>query len=174
MGFGKQDMNESESSTEDLTKNFDSSLRLSSKFSSSRFSPYSRTSSNANSAASRRSLETATERSLSSSERVRRRRHRSEPNPTEEKAVESINSLDRKPDKKQLLAQSSKVAKSLKVTASCSIQSQRTTAPPPEEALFHATTSDHEEVNVNELAAYLENSVLIPRKMSSMAETIYG
>ena len=154
-------------STEDLTKNFDSSLRLSSKFSSSRFSPYSRTSpSSANLAASRRSLETANERNANTSERIRRRRHRSEPNPTEEKALES---KDRKHDKKQPLAKSSKVAKSLKVTASCSVQSQRTQAPPPDEALHH-----HEEVNVNELAAYLENSVLIPRKMSSMAETIYG
>merc|ERR1712037_33193 len=31
-----------------------------------------------------------------------------------------------------------------------------------------------EEVNVNELCAYLENAELIPRKMSSMAQSIYG
>ena len=32
----------------------------------------------------------------------------------------------------------------------------------------------HEEISVNELASYLEFSTLIPRKMSSMAESIYG
>ena len=36
------------------------------------------------------------------------------------------------------------------------------------------STNCHEEISVNELASYLEFSTLIPRKMSSMAESIYG
>ncbi|CAG5113411.1 Oidioi.mRNA.OKI2018_I69.chr2.g7522.t1.cds [Oikopleura dioica] len=55
------------------------------------------------------------------------------------------------------------------VFKNCSIESRSTEFSPED---LHPCYE--EEVNVNELCAYLENAELIPRKMSSMAEAIYG
>lgn len=172
MGFGIEEKDDSESSTEDLSKNFDTSLRLgATKFEyghhkgATRFSPYR---------AQRTNQITppvqATGKTRHSDEKVQnlsklpRRRHRSEPTTTAvavaEKQTRDDDSSTSEHDKKL----SKVIPPKLGITSSNSDNSYDYT---------NATTC-HEEVNVNELAAYLENSVLIPRKMSSMAETIYG
>jgi len=160
-----------------LSKNFDSSLRLgATKFEyghhkgATRFSPYRAqrttqiseppgTSSGPVGKAPIGKTRHSDEKVQNLSKLPSRRRHRSEPATTAEKQENDEISAISEHDKKL----SKVIPPKLEISSNSETSYDYTNA-----------TTCHEEVNVNELAAYLENSVLIPRKMSSMAETIYG
>lgn len=105
--------------------------------------------------------------------RVNRRRHRSEPATDETVTLQKQHDSSAEDDIDRIY--SSIKPPDLRPKPTGRLRTTTVSEYPYEIApdVSNATTC-HEEVNVNELAAYLENSVLIPRKMSSMAETIYG
>lgn len=154
-----------------MTKNFDASLRLGSKFgpvAKTRFSPYRGCKKGPSK--DRRSLDDESKTDLKKS----RRRYKSEPSedvknvldPNPESEIDKIYSTIKPPEFPTKIPRVRSITVSESGGLKVKKQRPEVTPSPP--------LTCHEEVNVNELAAYLENSVLIPRKMSSMAETIYG